>query len=241
MTWPGATAEPSRSARRELVKALVEQSWTRPDALRPTARPHVVLMVAMGAAAAAIAAGAVLQLVHPTRPLAGPSLPPSASFAAVTGWDCDSGADDGFVAEDSTREWHTAASGGWTQDGCHGQFESIPMTGSKAKDDPRQFAEWWFTPPAATTACAVSVFRPVPPQPQDAAATAAQFFVLDGRDGARFAGFVINEAAHPGSWAAAGSFPVGQEGIAVKLVDRGVPAFAGAQLAVTQVKVVCTR
>jgi hypothetical protein len=244
MSMPGTTAGPGRSARQELVKTIVEQSWARPDALRPTARAHVVLMATVGAAAAAVAVGALVQLVHPTRhPSTAGSLPRSAavSFAAVTGWDCDSGADYGFVAQGSTSKWHTAASGGWTQDGCHGQFESIPMTGSKTTDDPDQFAEWWFTPPTATAACAVSVFRPAPPQPQDSAATAAQFFVLDGRDGSRFAGFTLNESSDPGSWAAAGSFAVGQNGIAVELVDRGVPAFAGAELAVTQVKVICTR
>jgi hypothetical protein len=101
-------------------------------------------------------------------------------------------------------------------------------------------AQWWFTPPAVKIRCAVSVFRPAPQQRQDSAATAAQFFVLDGLGGARLASFVLNEAADPGSWAAAGSFPVSQDGIAIELVDRGVPSFAGARLAITQVKVICT-
>jgi hypothetical protein len=239
---PGATAGPRRQARQELVKTIIEQSWARPDALRPTARPHVVLMVTVGAAVAAVAVGALVQLVHPTRSAAG-SLPRSAtvSFAAVTGWDCDSGADYGFVAEGSTAKWHTAASGGWALDGCHGQFESMPMTGSKTADNPDQFAQWWFDPPATTATCAVSVFRPAPPEAQDSAATSARFFVLDGLDGSPFAGFTLNETSDPGSWAPAGSFAVGQNGIAVELVDRGVPPFAGAQLAITQVKVICTR
>jgi hypothetical protein len=249
----GGTPGPSRSARQELVKTLVEQSWARPDALRPTARPHIVLMAAIAAAAVAVAVGALIAILHksssgstaglsPLSSAASVSSPSPAlsSFTAVSGWDCGSGTDYGFVAQGRTSSWHTVASGGWAQDGCHGQFESIPMTGSKTTDDPNQYAEWWFTPPAAMTRCAVSVFRPAAAQRQDSAASAAQFFVLDGLGGSRLAGFVLNEAADPGSWAAAGSFPVSQNGIAVELVDRGVPAFAGARLAITQVKVVCT-
>lgn len=237
---PDATAEPSRSGRQELAKTLVEHSWARPDALRPTARPHIVLMAAIGAAAGAIAVGAVLQLVHPTRHggTAGPSSPTS-SFTAVTGWDCRRGAHYGFLAQGSTSNWYTVPSGGWARDGCHGQFESIPMTGVETTAEPDQVAEWWFTPPAAMTRCAVSVFRPAPDQP-GLAASAAQFYVLDGRDGARLAGLVLDEAADPGTWAAAGSFPIGQNGIAVELADGGVPALAGAQLAITQVRAVCT-
>jgi hypothetical protein len=239
-------ARPTRTMRQEFVRTLLEHSWARPEAPRPAARPHIVLMVAVFAAAAAVALGAVLQLVHPARKAktaASPPPPPAATapFTAVTGWDCGSGAGDyGFVAAGRTSGWYTVASGGWAQDGCHGTFEAIPMSGNKAMDDPNQFAQWWFTPPAAMARCAVSVFRPAPYQRQDSAATAAQFFVLDGRHGTRLAGFVLNEAVDPGSWAAAGTFPVSQNGIAVELVDRGVPAIAGGRLAITQVKVICT-
>jgi translation initiation factor IF-2 len=158
----------------------------------------------------------------------------------VSGWDCRSGADYGFMAQGRTSSWYTVARGGWAQNGCDGTFESIPMTSSKAIGAPDQSAEWWFTPPAAMTRCAVNVFRPAPAQWQDSAATAAQFLVLDGPDGTPLGAFVLDEAADPGSWAAAGTFPVSQNGIAVELVDRGVSALAGARLAITQVKVVCT-
>jgi hypothetical protein len=114
------------------------------------------------------------------------------------------------------------------------------MTGSNTTQSPNQVAVWWFTPPAATARCAVDVYRPAPARRQDSAASAAQFFVLDGPGGTRLGGFVLNEAADPGSWAAAGSFTAGQNGIAVELAGRGVPAFAGARLAITQVKVICT-
>jgi hypothetical protein len=114
------------------------------------------------------------------------------------------------------------------------------MTGDKAGDGQDQVAVWWFCPGEAITRCAVMVFRPNPDRPQDSAATAAQFYILAGRNGSRLATFVVNQATDPGSWVGVGAFPVNQNGIAVQLVNRGVPATAGARLAITQVKVSCT-
>ena len=137
----GSASELTRATRQEFVRALVEHSWARPEAPRPAARPHIVLMVAVLAAAAAVALGAVLHLLHPDRKAKtdAPASPPAAMapFAAVSGWGCGSGRGDyGFAAQGRTR-------------------------------------------------CAASVFRPAPDQRQDLAATAAQFVVLDGRDGTR--------------------------------------------------------
>jgi hypothetical protein len=236
------TAEPTRPTRQEFARALVEHSWARPGARRPAARPHIVLMVAAFAAAGAVATGVVLQLIHPLRVPKAPAPPPApaAPFTAVSGWDCYGGAADyGFDAQGRTSAWYTVPRGGWTQDGCDGTFESIPAT-SKASQGQSPVATWWFTPGSAMTQCAVLVYRPAPQQPQAAAATAAQFYVLSGQDGTPLAGFVLDQATDPGSWARAGTFPVSQDGIAVELVDNASPANATGRLAVTQVKVRCT-
>jgi hypothetical protein len=239
-----ATAtEPTRAVRREVIGALIEQSWARPDKPRPVARPHVVLMVAVFAAIGAVVAGVVLQLIHPINLPKATTVPRPVSvpvFTAVTGWDCGEGADRGFDAAGRTSDWYTVADGGWASNGCHGTFAAIPMTGSKTDDDPNQFAVWWFKPASRLTQCSVMVYRPEPDRPQDSAASAAQFFVLAGPDGPRLAGFVVDETADPGSWAAVGSFPISPDGIAIQLVDRGVPAATGSRLAITQVKVRCT-
>jgi hypothetical protein len=245
MTVAEATSQPTRTKRGEFVRALVEQSWARPDRPRPAARPHIVLMVAVFAAAGALATGVVLQMIHPIRmsKVSAPAPPQPGSapaFTAVTGWDCGGGADRGFEVRGRTSDWYTVARGGWARDGCHGTFEAIPMTGDKARDDQDQVAVWWFSPGAAMTRCAVMVFRPDPDRRQDSAATAAQFYVLAGRNGSRLATFVVNQATEPGSWVGVGAFPVSENGIAVQLVNRGVPATAGAWLAITQVKVSCT-
>jgi hypothetical protein len=252
-TWPErrlnmaaseASAGSTRAIRREYVSALVSQSWARPDTPRPVARPHVVLMVAVFAAAGAVAAGVLLQLIHPVaRPKPTVVAPPPpvsvAPFTAVTGWDCGPTGDRGFDVSGRTGDWYTVAKGGWIGDGCHGTFEAIPMTGDPAKDDPDQFAVWWFTPTKGLTRCDIQVLHPLPDRRQDAAATAAQYYVLAGRNGARLAGFVVDQSAAPGTWVDVGEFPVSQNGIAVQLVDRGAPSGAGDRLAVGQIRVGC--
>jgi hypothetical protein len=242
------TTEPTRPTRQEFVRALIEHSWARPDARRPVARPHIVLMVAAFAAAGAVAAGFVLQLIHPVHIPKPPAPPPApaAPFTAVTGWDCYGGAAHyGFSAQGRTSAWYTVPRGGWTQGGCDGTFEAIPMTRSQASEadnggDPNQIAVWWFTPTKAMTQCTVMVFRPVPQQPRDSAATVAQFYVLSGQNGPPLAGFVLDEAIDPGSWATVGTFPVSADGIAVELVSGAKPLIPGGRLAVGQVRVRCT-
>src|SRR5258708_33403714 len=124
MSTPEATTEPTRTARQEFVRALVEHSWARPAAPRPAARPHIVLMVAAIATAAAVAVGAVLQWMHPIHPprAAAPPPPPApaAPFTAVTGWDWAGGPPGyGFNAQGRTDGWDTGARGGWGQEGLH--------------------------------------------------------------------------------------------------------------------------
>lgn len=240
-----ATTASGRATRREYVRALVDQSWLRPDEPRVAARPHVALMVAVFSAAGALGLGLVLQLIWPVSlPKPAATAPPpradAAPFVAVAGWDCGGGGDRGFDVRGRTGDWYTVAEGGWTGDGCHGTFQAIPMSGQAAEDDQNLKAVWWFTPGEAMTTCDVEVYRPKPKRPQDSAATAARFFVLADRNGARLAQFVVDQTAKPGSWARVGSFPVSPSGFAVELVNRGVPATAGARLGLAQVKVVCT-
>jgi hypothetical protein len=237
-----STAGMGRADRRDAVRALVEHSWVDPEAPRTAPRPHWVLLAAALAAGGALGGGAVAQMMDPI-PLAkaapAPQAPTLASYTAVSGWDCPNTADHGFAMTGRTSAWYTVAGGGWAQDGCHGTFEAMPMTGVADKDDSSQYAVWWFTPGGAVATCTVSVYRPVPDRPQDAAATAAQYWVLAGRSGAPLAGFVLDQTAQPGSWTAVGTYPVNPDGIAVQLVDRGVPATAASRLAVTQVRVQC--
>ncbi len=241
---PARAPGPARVDRQEFIRAFAEQSWARPGTDRPVARVHVTLMVTMGALVIAVVTGALLQMVHPVKLSASAAAAPLASassrYTAVTGWDCATGADRGFDITGRTPEWYTVARGGWAQDGCHGTFEAIPMSGDARKYDQGQSAVWWFTPGAGMTRCDVAVYLPNSEHPADSAATAAQFLVTAGRGGGTLASFVLDQTSQRGAWQPVGTFPVSHAGIAVQLVNQGVPVNAAARLAVTQVRVVCS-
>jgi hypothetical protein len=164
-----------------------------------------------------------------------PSVEP---FVAVSGWDCGIDANHGFDVSGRTGDWYTVATGGWAEDGCHGDFEAIPMSG-KATDDPNQYAVWWFNPGPGHSRCALSVYGPKSDRQQDSAARAAQFSVLAGRGGAPMASVALDQTVDRGSWKTLGTFPVSQNGIALRLGNRGVPGASGDRLAVSQVRASC--
>ena len=242
MTAPDTGTGLTRVQRREFVNAFVEQTWARPDADRPVARVQVVVLVATMAAVAAVVVGVVQHLIHPTKPAAAapPPVPTLQPYTAVSGWDCETGTDHGFDANGRTADWLTVSGGGWSNDGCHGTFEAIPMSGNAAKDDPKQYVVWWFTPSAGMNRCEITVYIPAPDDPLDSAATAAHFAVLAGRGGTEFAQFTIDQTNGRGSWKSGGTFAVSQGGLAVELVDRGAPTNPRARLSVTQVRLTCT-
>jgi hypothetical protein len=227
----------------EFVRAFVAHSWTRPNAERSVARPHIVLLVATLAAAVALGTGVVFQLIWPVdlTPAAADEAPKSkaSGFTAVAGWDCLATATSGFDAAGRQAGWYTAAEGGWAQDGCYGTFELMPMSGKAAQDDARQNATWWFSPGTAGR-CTVMVYVPTGDRARYRPAPSAHYLVLAGRTGQAFAEFVLDQNASPGSWATVGTYPVDKAGIAVRLVNRGEPPTPDTMLAITQVKVDCT-
>ncbi len=124
--------------RREFVRSFVEQAWARPGTDRPVSRVQVALMVTMGVLVLAMLTGVVLQLLRPV-PLDKPAVtePVSAAptYAAVSGWDCETGPDRGFDVAGRTAAWYTVATGGYAEDGCHGTFEAIPLSGDADRYD----------------------------------------------------------------------------------------------------------
>jgi hypothetical protein len=236
-----STSGPDREDRRDAVRALVEHSWVDTQTPRPVLRPHWLLLAAALAAVAAFGSGVVAQMVDPVA-LAKAAPPPAptpapATYTAVSGWDCPGTADHGFEPAGRTSAWSTIGQGGWPQNGCDGSFETMPMTGVADKDDSTQYAEWWFAPANPVTTCTVSVYEPASQGSQYA--TAAQYWVLAGQNGAPLAGFVLDQTAQPGTWTTVGTYPINPGGIAVQLVDRGVPATAASRIAITQVRVQC--
>jgi hypothetical protein len=242
MSAPDTGTGLTRVQRREFVDAFVEQTWARPDADRPVARVQTVVLVATLSAVVAVAVGVVLQLIHPIKPAAAAPrpVPTVRPYSAVSGWDCGTSADHGFDADGRTVDWVTVPRGGWSQDGCHGTFEAIPMSGDASKDDANQNVVWWFIPRAGTTRCEMMVYLPASDNPLDSAATGAQFLVLAGRNGSEFAELTMDQTQDRGSWKSAGTFPVSRGGLALELVNRGAPDNPRARLSATQVRVRCT-
>jgi len=236
-----ATPGPDREDRRDAIRALVEQSWVDTENPRPVLRPHWLLLAAVLAAVGAVGSGVVAQMVDPVAlvkaaPAPAPT-PTPATYTAVSGWDCSQNSDHGFELDGRTSGWDTIGQGGWSQDGCDGTFETMPMTGSADTDDPTQYAEWWFAPTSAVTTCTVYVYEPAARGSQYA--TPAQYWVLAGQNGSPLAGFVLDQTAQPGTWTTVGTYPINPGGIAIQLVDRGVPATAASRIAITQVRVQC--
>jgi hypothetical protein len=229
--------------RREFVRTFVEHSWTRPGTERPSARPHVVLTVATLAAVVALGAGVALQLIRPVA-LANASSPShaassAAGYAAVAGWDCPGTGTSGFEARGRQASWYTVAEGGWAQDGCHGTFEVMPISANAGTNDQAQSAVWWFVPHGATR-CVVMVYVPRQSSATYRPAPSAQFYVMAGRSGQRFAQFVVDQSAKAGSWVEVGTYPSTINGIAFLMVSQGPASSPDTMLAITQVKVACT-
>jgi hypothetical protein len=243
MTTPTPPAgESPRQERRDFVRAFAEHMWVRPGTDRITVRPQTVLTVAALAALVALLVGVGWEFLSPTPTVAlpPPPSPPATAYAVVSGWDCSANNDHGFDVNGRTAAWYTVARGGWGQDGCHGSFQAIPMSGDASKDDADQFAMWWFTPGPGYSRCDLSVYVPQSERPHDVGAKAAQYFVLAGRSGSPLAQFVLDQTTAAGRWVPAGKYPSGPDGLAIRVVNRGVPGTADARLAVAQAKISCS-
>jgi hypothetical protein len=236
--------------RSEFIHAFVEHAGPGPASERLTVRLPTLITVAALAAVGALVIGVFWNLIRPASatsatPIglggAAPTAGAPTSYAAVAGWDCVAAGDHGFEAQGRTSAWQTVALGGWSRDGCHGTFETIPMTGNATADDPQQTAQWWFTPGSGVSHCSVGVYVPASDPAQDAGASAAHYSVLAGRGGTSYADFTVDQSANRGRWVSAGTFPVAGNGLAVQVTDRGVPAHAGDRIAVAQLKVDCSR
>ncbi|MFG1610855.1 hypothetical protein [Actinoplanes sp. NPDC049265] len=227
--------------RKEFRRAFSLYGWARPGIERPVARPHVTLIIATVSTVAALLTGVIMQLIKPVK-IPKPAAPPpvkaaAPTWAAITGWDCAAAGDRGFEADNRQASWITVARGGWSGDGCHGDYEAIPFTTDKHTRGP--VVEWWFTPAGAMKKCLLSVYVPAPDD-EFKPVPAAHYSVLGARGGTEFARFTVDQTKNAGSWVAAGSFPVNRSGIAVRLNTGGKPPTTKSMLAVTQVKAACT-
>ncbi|WP_406299309.1 hypothetical protein OG948_29145 [Embleya sp. NBC_00888] len=177
------------------------------------------------------------------------SLAPKQTFTGVSGHGCANTGASGFAEvgrySDGSKGWYTVGSGGWNKDGCNGRFDAVPMSGDKNKDDTSARVLWWFDVGSATRRCQIGVYVPAG-NGRDVGGNPAQYYVLRGKEddktGTWYDKFTIDQVSNKGRWVSAGTFPVSNGRIAVKLVTRGVDwgGTAGAHLAAGQVQASCT-
>lgn len=236
---PGLT----RQERREFVRAYAEHVWAHPGSERPTARLLTVAIVLTIVTVMTVLVGVGLELVFPSMPPATAvplRTPPATVYTAVSGWDCAGAGDRGFEITGRTAEWRTVATGGWAEDGCHGTFEAIPLSGNDSQETPGQAAVWWFVPGPGYARCELAIYVPKPVRAQDAAATRATYAIRAGRGGGPVGEFVVDQTAMAGKWVSAGTFPSGPEGLAIRIGNRGAPASGDVRLALAQARITCS-
>jgi hypothetical protein len=237
---PTPVVESDRALRLEFVQAFVDNARPAPSGERMVARPHILVLIAVIASATAVGWGVVAGLLNPTvAPAPAPVVAPPGAYVRVSGWDCGSADDHGFQATGRNAHWYTVATGGWAQDGCHGTFEAIPMSGNARAEDRDQYAVWWFTIDRTLRRCDVAVYVPRTSDTRAANGNPARFSVLDNPNGTPYATFTLNQRAARGSWVAVGSYPVNRGQLAIKLTNQGVPSVRDGHLAVSQVRVSC--
>lgn len=177
----------------------------------------------------------------PAKPVA---LPPGPTFSAIAGKSCPQDDSKGYQRigpyTDGTRGWYSRSSGGWTGDGCDGDFDAVPMSGYADRDDTSAFTVWWFRTGAVRRGtCAISVHVPWSGNDRDVAGKPAYYNVIAGRsDYRRISGFKVYQTAARGSWVSAGTFPIYDGEIGVQMITRGQDPNQE-HLASGQLKVAC--
>jgi hypothetical protein len=220
--------------RAEFVRAFVEHAGLRPASERFTVRWPTLLTVSGLSLVAALVVGVFMGLVGDEREAAKGN---TASYSAIAGWDCAAKGTAGFEASGRTSRWTSVAAGGWTADGCHGGFGTMPVSGKRDEEDAKQTATWHFTPGAGLR-CDVRVFVP---GPEAAGSTpeltsTATYTIVSG-DGTVDGTFTVDQRANPGTWARGGSITTHDKELVVRLSNRGTPATD--RVALTQAKVSC--
>jgi hypothetical protein len=166
------------------------------------------------------------------------------TFTAVAGDGCEHDATRGYQVigryTDGERGWYGRSSGGWERDGCSGDFDALPMSGSADRDDTSAYVVWWFKPGNIRQGrCAISVYIPTGREFNDVAGSPAFYNVIAGKsDYDRIAGFRIDQVPNRGRWLFAGTYPMRDGEIAIQLVTRGEDP-NGEHLAAAQVRAAC--
>lgn len=237
---------PSPHAERlEFVRAFIDHARAQPSPDRLYARPHTAMFVASGCAIFALLFGLVYSLFtddknarNPTA-AATPSPTGPSTFTAVTGWDCRGEPEHVFEARGRTSQWQILAGNGWAQDGCRGNYTTVPVSGDQNYDDPSTVLIWAFAPGTGVDKCDVAIYSPKLDGATGKPAPKARYYVTAGRDGDDLGTFDLNQGVKPGEWLEAGSFPVANGKFTIRLGNRGKAENGSDRLIVSQARITC--
>ncbi|WP_344581856.1 hypothetical protein [Streptomyces lunalinharesii] len=165
------------------------------------------------------------------------------AYSGIVGRGCGSkGAtftENGYY-EDGDSGWIRDTTGGYTGDGCSGQYDAVPMSGSAAKDDGNS-AVWTFTADSLNGAtCKVQVHVPDNPDVKRVGGRSTFYSVHPGAGaGANTLGtFDIDQVENRGKWFTTGQLKSTGRSVAVVMHTRGEDA-DGAHHAADVVKLNC--
>ncbi|MCZ4102753.1 hypothetical protein O3W51_42350, partial [Streptomyces sp. H39-C1] len=164
-------------------------------------------------------------------------------FSMLIGPGCGSG---GLTVKgtykDGTKGWRYGSSG-WIGNGCDGDFNAMPMSGSATKADSGQYASWLFsTGSVKSGTCTVYVYVPSSKDITMVGGNPAHYAVRGSSSSDHLGYFKIDQAANPGRWVNGGTYNIATPRLEVFLDNRGVDWGSGntnRHIAVGQVKVDC--
>jgi translation initiation factor IF-2 len=176
-----------------------------------------------------------------------PPTTPAQTYAEVAGHGCPTDArkgakNVGWWAEGNDG-WLGFSSGGFTGNGCSGQFASMPMSGFRTQDDPTFYSLWWFEVGTASKSCAVETYVPTPTDAIYVSGKPAYYSVMTSETGPEIGTFTVDQRVNRGRWVSVGSYSVSAGRVVIQLHNRGedwtVDAPTYEHIGVGQIRVTC--
>ncbi|MET8680623.1 adhesin [Streptomyces sp. NPDC004647] len=160
------------------------------------------------------------------KPPKKPADPDPVTYSAWAGHGCSSPAGGGYDEDgrydDGIEGWYNVSTGGYGGGSCDTSFAAVPMSGSDTQDGHNRVL-WWWSVGDDSEECTVAVYVPNGDGDRDVAGSPTVYEVLSGPDDqdTTYASFYINQSANRGRLVDAGTYPVDDGRIAVRMLDRG--------------------
>jgi hypothetical protein len=239
--------EPGRSARRMIAVSVAGVLAVALAAALLGAFGHQT--PAKAAAAAPLGVSTVPTYVPPTSattaaPSHTTSTPAVAStVTAVVGPGCGSPGTVFTAAAGSA----VYATGGYTGDGCDGEYLSVPVSGNATAYDTSRLTLWTFAFATRFNSCQLATYVPNSTDVTRVGGNPAYYYTFDSRyapgsKAAPLLSYTVSQVTKPGQWVTGDTFTVKTGVVTVVLLDAGLngtPATHGAHVAAADIRLTC--